>query len=204
MSPYLIGAAGGSGSGKSTLAFGLEKDFPNQVSIFHIDDYFKPEHDVPHVNGIPNWDSPESLYAEKMVADLAKLKLGQSAIINTKSPKLNPDFLVTGKRIPVEFKPKPLIVVEGFLALYFEGIRNLLDKSIYLDAPFSVHTGRRLHGKLHKFPPEYDELILRPMHELYVKPTKLYADLLINVTDMEADKVLKEVIDKLELRERLA
>ena len=194
MNNFVIGIAGGSGSGKSTLAFNLLDTWPDKSLVFHIDDYFKPESDVPKVQGITNWDSPEALYVEKMVHDLGLLKHGQSAVINTKSPRLNPTFLQTGKRIPIEFQPKPLIIVEGFLSLHLEAIRKLLDLKIYLEAPFELHISRRIHGKLHNFPAEYDEVVLKPMHEQFVLPSKRYADEIIEISKLSENEVLKKVI----------
>src|SRR5487761_1558705 len=189
MSNFVLGIAGGSGAGKSTVAFGLVDKWPEDTLIFHLDDYFKPEKDVPKVDGLANWDSPEALYVDKMVQDLALLKSGQPAVINTKSPRLNPDFLKTGKRIPIEFQPKSLIVVEGFLSLHFKALRKLMDLTVYLEAPYELHTSRRVHGKLHNFPPEYDELILRPMHEQYVLPSKQFADQMIEVGKLSKEQV---------------
>lgn len=190
--PFVLGVCGGSGSGKSTLAFGLADTYPDETLVFHVDDYFRPEADVPKLHGMPNWDCPEALYTDKMVNDLRALKQGMPAIINTKSPRLNPGFLKTGKRIPVEFQPRPLIIVEGFMALHLAELRNLFDCSIFLDAPFELHASRRIHGKLHKFPPEYDEFVLRPMHEKYVLPSKKFADVVIQVDQKTAADVLAE------------
>jgi uridine kinase len=195
MTNFVLGIAGGSGAGKSTLAFGLEDKWPKDTLVFHLDDYFKPEDDVPKVRNLTNWDSPEALYSEKMARDLQLLKTGVSAVINTKSPRLNPDFLQTGKRIPVEFKPKPLIVVEGFLSFHFEALRRLMDLSVYLDAPYELHSSRRIHGKLHKFPPEYDEYILRPMHEQYVAPSKQYADVVMDVAVLTKNQALQKMVE---------
>ncbi len=184
MTPYIIGICGGSGSGKSTLSFALEDYSPDKVTIFHVDDYFKPEDEVPLLKGMRNWDDPRAIDSEKMVRDLTSLKSGKTVTINTKSPRLNPGFLKTGKRIPIDFKPKPLIIVEGFLALYFEELRKLFDATIYLEAHFELHTSRRIHGKLHNFPENYNELVLKPMHERYVYPFKKNSDLIINVESL--------------------
>ena len=197
MTPFIIGVAGGSGSGKSTLAFSLQDKFQDNVLIFHIDDYFKPEKEVPTKSGLVNWDDPGALYSQKMAQDLALLKSGKPVTIHTKSPRFNPNFLKTGERIPVEFTPKPLIVVEGFLALHYPEIRTLCDISIYLDAPFELRSKRRVHGKLHNFSAAYDELILQPMHEQYVEPSKQHADIVLDIAELTQNEVLSKVIDML-------
>jgi uridine kinase len=197
MKPFIIGIAGGSGSGKSTLAEGLKAAFPGTVLTFHLDDYFRPADEVPVRAGMKNWDDPRALYYGKMAKDLALLKAGERVVINTKSPDLNPDFLRTGQRIPVEFAPKPLIVVEGFLTLHFPKIRKLLDFSIYLDAPFNVHISRRVHGKLHSFPEDYDRLVLQPMNDRYVSPSRVHADITLNAGSLTQKQVLKKTTDLL-------
>jgi uridine kinase len=193
MQSFVVGIAGGSGTGKSTLAFGLADAYPHKALVFHIDDYFKPEDKVPSLHGMKNWDTPAALYTDKLVHDLSLLKSGKPVVVSTKSPRLNPEFLKTGQRIPVEFNPAPLIIVEGFLVLYIEALRELLDIAIYLDAPYELRTSRRLHGKLHNFPPEYDDLILKTMHEQYVLPSKERADEVIEVAELSPQEVLEHV-----------
>ncbi|HWB38841.1 MAG TPA: hypothetical protein VG604_01215 [Candidatus Saccharimonadales bacterium] len=195
MKSFVVGVAGGSGSGKSTLAFGLCESLPSKVMIFHMDDYFRPADEIPKRAGMPNWDDPRSLYYSKMAKDLADLKAGKSVTINTKSPDLNPDFLRTGQRIPVKFNPQPVIIVEGFLALYYPKIRKLLDLSVYLDAPFQTHVERRIHSSLRlgNFPPDYRRLVLRPMHDRYVAPSKVQADVVVNVAKLNQKQVLDKV-----------
>lgn len=193
MKPFVIGIAGGSGSGKSTLAFGLEDQFPGKVLIFHIDDYFKPKDQVPLTSGVSNFDHPNALYIDKIVSDLKSLINYQPVTIMTKSPRLNPDFLKTKQRIPVEFEPKPVIVVEGFLTLQIKEVRELLDVSIYLDAPFDQHISRRVHGKIHNFPDDYNEKIIKPMHDKYVAPSKKFADTIIDVSKLDQAEVLRQV-----------
>lgn len=194
MKSFVLGLAGGSGVGKSTLAFGLQDEFgEDNVLIFHIDDYFKPKELVPIVDGVSNFDHPDALYVDKIAKDLKMLIAGRPVTIMTKSPRHNPDFLKTKQRIPVEFPSKPLIVVEGFLTLRLKPIRELLDSSIYLDAPFDRHIVRRVHGKIHNFPMDYTEKILRPMHQKYVEPSKQYADEIIDVSELTAEQVLDRV-----------
>lgn len=197
MQSFVLGISGGSGSGKSTLAFGIQDALPAQTLVFHLDDYFKPETEVPQRAGFVNWDDPEALYHQKMTQDLKMLKSGQPATINTKSPRLNPEFLKTGKRIPITFQSKPLIVVEGFLSLHYPDLRELFDTSVYLEAPFELHTARRVHGKLHAFPPEYDELVLQPMHKQFVAPSKQYATEVIDVSEQSAETVLAHLLEVL-------
>jgi uridine kinase len=191
MTPFVLGVAGATGSGKSTLAFGLQDTLPKGVMVFHIDDYFKPKAEVPVYKGMANWDDPKSLHENKMVADLARLKAGESVIINTKSPRHNPDFAKTEQRIPVEFKSQPIIVVEGFLALHFPRLRELYDLSIFLEAPFDLRLSRRSHFMYE----EYKQKVLPPMYAKHVEPSRKFADLVLDVTEMPETEVLAKVSD---------
>lgn len=193
MKAFVLGLSGGSGTGKSTLAFGLADKYPSQVTVFHLDDYFRPKEDVPRLHGFINYDDPKALYSQKIITDLTALVRGKPIIVNTKSPRLNPDFLKTRQRIPVELRGNKLIVVEGFLSLHFIGLRTLFDYSIYLDAPFDVHINRRAGEKINNYPQEYFELVLKPMHEKYVYPYKKYANRIIYIDSNTKEDVLSEV-----------
>jgi uridine kinase len=89
--PFIIGICGG--AGKSTHTYGLTDSYPKKFTVFHLDDYFRPVSKVPKLRGMVNYNVPDALYSDKMIRDLSKLKSGKSTIINTKSPRLNPDFL---------------------------------------------------------------------------------------------------------------
>lgn len=197
MKPYIVGVAGGTGAGKSTLAFGLQDLFTGRVTILHLDDYFKPADQVQEIEGMKVWDHPESLFLNKMIADLKKLRRGESAEVMTKSPRLNPTFYETYKRIPVRHDAADIIVVEGFLVLAIPEIREQLDLKIYLDAPFEVHLSRRVHGKVHNFPPEYDRKILKPMHDRYVVNSKKHADLVLDCQRKSQREVLEAVAEEI-------
>jgi uridine kinase len=80
------------------------------------------------------------------------------------------------------------------LALHYPKIRRLLDLSVFLDAPFYVQSGRRLHDKTPEdFPLGYDKLVLRPMHDRYVSPSKIHASVTLNVANMSQQQVLDKV-----------
>lgn len=190
MKPFILGLAGGSGSGKSTLAFGLQDLLDGKATIVHLDDYFKKEADVPRFANVANWDDPEALRHQQMVADIKDLIKGKAVSIYTKSPRLNPEYAKNEQRIYVEHQPNPLIIVEGFLTLHYPDLRKLINFSIYLKAPFDTHIERRVHGTN----TYYSNNVIKPMHEKYVSPSESYADKVIEVTDNPKEQVLKEVV----------
>src|SRR3989344_24614 len=184
----IIAIAGGTGAGKSTLCIALQDKYP-EIGLVQLDDYFKPAKDIATINGIENWDHPDSLYLDKLASDLQELSKERSVVINTKSERLNPDYRKTKKRIPVRFDPKPIMLVEGFLVLYDERIRSLLTTSIWLDVPHDIRWARRIQFK----DSGYEEKVLKPMQKQYVEPTRQYAAHIIDVSQISKEDVLREV-----------
>ncbi|OGN28163.1 MAG: hypothetical protein A3A33_02300 [Candidatus Yanofskybacteria bacterium RIFCSPLOWO2_01_FULL_49_25] len=193
MNSKLIAIAGGTGAGKSTLCMALQDKYPDQVGLIQLDDYFKPPAEKPKLDGMENSDHPDALYLDKLARDLVDLKEGRSVVVNTKSERSNPNYKETGKRIPITVLPKPIILVEGFLVLWDERIRKLLEFSIYLDVAHDTRWERRVHFKM----PGYEENVLIPMHNQYVEPTKQYANMVIDVSSMQSRNVSSQVEDLL-------
>ena len=198
MNPFLIGIAGGSGCGKSTLAYRLRDKYPNLIEVVHFDDYQKEEIEIPFFKGIRNWDHPDSIAFEQLYSDLIQLKNNKEVQVMTNSSIINPAYEEKG-RIKHILKPKKIIIVEGYMALYDKKIRDLLDFKIFLASPISESMKRRdkiiYDGDNEEL--EYNNKILIPMHTKYVEPTKKMADFSIDVIKNTKDKVYKIVHDKL-------
>lgn len=195
MDHFLIGIAGGSGCGKSTLAYGLKEKYPDLIEVVHFDDYQKEEVDVPFFEGMRNWDHPDAINFEQLHKDLLQLKVGKEVMVMTKSNILNPSYEEKG-RIKHIMKPKRIIIVEGYLALYDEKVRDLFGLKIFLDIPISEGMKRR--NKITYYDEsEYNNKILVPMHAKYVEPTKKIADLSIDVVRNNEDEVFNIVHNKL-------
>lgn len=189
MSTVFIGIAGGSGAGKSTLCTALLDAHPDQIGMVQLDDYFKPAKDVPVYAGRENWDHPDALFLDKLTADLCQLAQGRSAVINTKNERLNPEYAQTEKRKLVEFQPKPIMLVEGYLVLHDKKIREMLSTSIWLEVDHDTRWGRRVHFK----DSEYEEKVIKPMYKEFAEPTKQYSEHIIDVTNLSAADVFKTV-----------
>jgi uridine kinase len=155
----LIAVAGGSGAGKSTLCTKLIDAYPDKIGLVQLDDYFKPAAEVPYIRGYEVWDHPDSLFLNRLASDLEQLKNGNAVMINTKNLRLNPSYAQTEKRIKVLFEPKPIMLVEGYLVLYLKAIRDLLETSIWLEAPHDMRWDRRVHFRNSG----YEKDILMPM-----------------------------------------
>lgn len=191
MNIKFIGISGGTGAGKSTLCTSLQNKYPDRIGLIQLDDYFKPPIEAPKIGDIVNFDHPESLYLDKLINDLIELSKGNSVIVNTKNEKLNPEYKNTNKRIPVEFSPKPIMLVEGFLVLHDEKIREMLTTSIWLEIDHNKRWSRRIEFKNE----EYEKKVLIPMHQEYAEPTKQYAQHIIDVTSLNKEQVLEKIED---------
>ena len=189
MKPIFIGVAGGSGAGKSSLCTALMDKYPDQIGLIQLDDYFKPSGQVPILDGLENWDHPDSLFLDKLAADLGTLGEGNPVTINTKNERLNPYYARTDKRIPVVFVPKPLMLVEGYLALYDKSVRDQFTEAIWLEVDHETRWARRVHFK----DGVYAEKVLKPMHALFVEPTKKFATWMLDVSGLGKDEVLSRV-----------
>lgn len=188
--PRFLCIAGGSGSGKSTLAGTVLGYFGHAASLLALDDYQKPKDDVPRTpSGRPNHDHPDAIDWPRFLADLAALKRGESVTLRRRVKHTTIDAGVRdGEKVVIE--PRPLVIVEGFLALWHPVARAAYAGSIFLEAPPELRVERRRWAK----DPAYVTDVLLPMHEEHVEPTKWHANLLLNVEPLAPDQVFDTVM----------
>jgi uridine kinase len=193
----IIAIAGGTGSGKSTVAYGLLERFPDLIEIVHFDDYQKPEPHVPISHGMRNWDHPDAIDFDRLVHDLTQLQNNKSVTIMTKDRKRNPAYETSGRiRIPRTMHPKKIIILEGYLALWNERVRTLIDYGIFLDMPID-RSLRRRDKVIDHDAGEYTKKLLIPGHRHYVQPTKKFAGFVIDVGKTGKEEMLQLVMHKL-------
>ena len=86
----------------------------------------------------------------------------------------------------IRIEPKPVILVEGILLLADERIRDLLDIKIYVEADADERILRRISRDVEERGRDLNGIIkqylttVKPMHYLYVEPTRSKADIVIN------------------------
>lgn len=181
--PLMIGIAGGSGSGKTYLARKVLAQAGDAAALLSMDQYFRTvdgdrrldPHDI-------NFDHPAHLDLEGMVRDLTALRAGK--------PILAPayDFatqLQTPRAIPIE--PKPVILVEGLFVLA-EPVVGIFDLTVFLEvAPDQRLVGRILRdvkerGSSLEWAIDRYQRFVRPSYQVFVEPTKQYADVVVDFT----------------------
>ena len=182
MTPILIGIAGGTGSGKSTFTNRIKDAFGDEVAVLYHDNYYKAHDDMPfserrHLN----YDHPGAFDTELLIHDLQELKEGRSII--------SPTYDYTNhNRAPetVRVEPKKVILIEGILVLYEKELRDLLDIKVFVDADADERILRRVLRDTKERGRDIENIIeqylttVKPMHYLYVEPTRIYADVVVN------------------------
>ncbi|MBQ7089057.1 MAG: uridine kinase [Clostridia bacterium] len=204
MKPYIIGVAGGSGSGKSTFAQRIKKAFPDQVSLISCDNYYLPHDDLTlEERARLNYDAPFALEFDLMVRHLEALKNGQAV----QCPVY--DFTRhTRSDAITEIEPRPIILIDGILIFHDPALRACMDLKIYVETDADERILRRARRDMRERGRDLDSVIqqylatVKPMHNTYVEPTKVYADIILNGGKNEQAFILvKTQIDQL-LREQ--
>ena len=182
MQPYIIGIAGGSGSGKSTFAQRLKEAFPDQVALISCDNYYLPHDELSlEERAELNYDAPEALEFDLMVRHLEQLRNGEAA----QCPVY--DFTRhTRSDAVTEVLPRPVILIDGILIFHDPALRACMDLKIYVETDADERILRRARRDMRDRGRDLDSVIhqylstVKPMHNTYVEPTKVFADIILN------------------------
>ncbi|WP_029201890.1 uridine kinase [Oribacterium sp. NK2B42] len=182
MSCIMIGIAGGSGSGKSTFTNRIKTEFGDKVTVIYHDNYYKSNDGIPfEIRQKNNYDSPEAFETDLLISHLKSLRRGESV----QCPVYDySQHNRTDKTI--ELKPSRIIIVEGILVLENPELRSLFDIKIYVEADADERIIRRIIRDVKERGRQVEDIstqyltTVKPMHYLYVEPTKAKADIVIN------------------------
>jgi uridine kinase len=169
----VIAIAGGSGAGKSSLAEALAAVLGDSASTLKQDWYLRPSAEF---SALPNVHHPDKVDFSMFVRDLSALRNGESA------------YLGHGASLA----PGPVIIVEGELILHDERVRDLIDRSIFLDAPADLRLVRRLRREAREGGHAAAAVLahyattVRPMHDTYVEPQRTFADRVLDASSQDA------------------
>ena len=197
MKCVIIGIAGGTGSGKSTFTNILRDCFKEDVAVIYHDNYYRRHDDLPFEERKKlNYDHPDSLETDLLLEHLNLLRQG----IPVECPVYDySQHNRSDKTIRIE--PKKVILVEGILLLADSRIRNLLDIKIYVEADADERILRRVVRDVKERGRDIDNIVeqylttVKPMHYMYVEPTRATADLVINsgMNDVAFDVVRSKI-----------
>ena len=202
---YIIGIAGGSGSGKTTFTQKVMNQVNNpKVGLLHQDSYYLPRPPPQlKINDEPNFDHPDAFDWELLRSHLEILKEGKAV----ESPVY--DFKTSRRTTRTQtVGPCNILIVEGIFALSDEAVRSHMDIKFYLHVESDIRFIRRLFRDLKDRARTLEDIIrqyydtVRPMHQLYLEPTRQYADIIVGEETDKAAGLLSATIKQklLELR----
>jgi uridine kinase len=178
--PIVLAIAGCSGSGKTTLAAELATQL--DATIFPLDLYYRDLSQFPlDTRHKRNFDHPDSLESELILQHVRKLANGDSIqrpVYDFKTHSRTDTF--------DEIHPKPVVIVEGILALHYAELLPLYTLSIYVDAPHELCLIRRIardvreRGRTEESVREQFWATAHPMAVEYVLPSAARATLTVN------------------------
>ena len=178
----VIGIAGGTGSGKTTVVRKIIESLPKgEVTVIPQDCYYKDNAHIPLEERLKmNYDEPASIEWTLLCKHLRQLKNGESVEMPTY------DFLTCSRlKETVTLHPRDVVVVEGILVLTDKELRDMLDVKVFVDADADERLIRVIsrdcieRGRTPKMVIDRYQETLKPMHELYIEPSKRYADLIV-------------------------
>ena len=176
-----IGIAGGTGSGKTTITRKLQQLFSDSVSVVYHDNYYRAHDDLTYEERTHlNYDCPDAFETERMVRDLRELRAGRAVECPTY------DYTVHNRAADtITVRPAPVILVEGILILQDRALCDLLDIKIFVDTDADVRILRRILRDVRERGRSLESVVdqylttVKPMHEMYVEPSKRNADIII-------------------------
>lgn len=178
----IIGIAGGTGSGKTTVVRSILDSLPREeVAVIPQDCYYNDNKHIPLEERLKmNYDEPAAIEWTLLCEHLKQLKEGKTIQMPTY------DFITCArldKTVTVE--PREVVVVEGILVLADKPLRDMMDVKVFVDADADERLIRVIHrdcierGRTPQMVIDRYEETLKPMHELYIEPSKRYADLIV-------------------------
>lgn len=178
----VIGIAGGTGSGKTTVVKKIINALPaGEVAVLPQDSYYR---DLSHLpmseRAKTNFDEPASIEWPLLVSHIEALKRGETVEMPVYS-------YLTCTRQPetVTVAPREVVIVEGILVLTDPVLRKMLDVKVFVDAEADERLIRVIErdcverGRTPQMVLDRYRDVLKPMHEMYIEPSKKTADLIV-------------------------
>lgn len=180
----VIGIAGGSGSGKTSVVKKITHFLPKEcVAVLSQDAYYKDNGNLSQEEREQiNFDHPSAIEWPLMIRQIADLKSGKGVEMPTYS-------YVTCSRgkDTITVNPAEILIVEGILIFTNPELCDILDLKVFVDTEADerliriiqrdvVERGRGLDKSIRHY-----STYVKPMHELFIEPTKKQADIIIPV-----------------------
>ena len=178
----IIGIAGGTGSGKTTVVKKIVEALPPHfVAVVPLDSYYNDtSHMTEEQRRAINFDHPDAFDWQLLVKHVELLRNGEAVEQPTYS------YLKCNReKETVHVEPKPVIIIEGIMALLNKRLRDMMDLKIFVDTDSDERLIRNIQrdcverGRTVEMVIDRYHKVLKPMHEQFIEPTKKFADLII-------------------------
>lgn len=180
--PVVIGIAGGSCSGKTSVTRAIYDVFrDHSVVVIEQDFYYKDQSHLTFEERLgTNYDHPLAFDNDLLIEHIKKLLVRQPIekpvydyVQHTRAQKV------------IHVEPVDVIILEGILVLEDADLRDLMDIKLFVDTDSDLRIIRRIMRDIKERGRTTDSVIeqylsaVRPMHNLFIEPTKRYADIII-------------------------
>ncbi|MFJ3386564.1 MULTISPECIES: uridine kinase [unclassified Lysinibacillus] len=180
--PVVIGIAGGSCSGKTSVTRAIYDVFrDHSVVVIEQDFYYKDQSHLTFEERLgTNYDHPLAFDNDLLIEHIKKLLVRQSI----KKPVYDYVQHTRAKEV-IHVEPVDVIILEGILVLEDADLRDLMDIKLFVDTDSDLRIIRRIMRDIKERGRTTDSVIdqylsaVRPMHNLFIEPTKRYADIII-------------------------
>ena len=197
----IIGIYGGTGSGKTTIVNMIASYFSsNDIEIISQDSYYKDNSDISYEERCKlNFDHPDAIDFDLLHKHLKNLKKGEKV----EQPIY--DFKIHNRlKKTIKIKPKKILILEGILIMCHAEIRSIFDLKIFISANSKTRMERRIKRDIAERGRSRDEVLkryietLKPMHEKFIEPTKIYANYIIE-NQFNNKLNIDELLEKMKL-----
>ena len=180
--PVVIGIAGGSCSGKTSVTHAIYDVFrEHSVVVIEQDYYYKDQSHLTFEERLEtNYDHPLAFDNDLLIEHINTLL--------ERKPIAKPvyDYVQhTRAKEVIHVEPVDVIILEGILVLEDARLRELMDIKLFVDTDSDLRIIRRIMRDIKERGRTMDSVIeqylaaVRPMHNLFIEPTKRYADIII-------------------------
>lgn len=178
----IIGIAGGSGSGKTTVVRKIVNALPKEsVAVISQDSYYYDNGHLSQEEKLKiNFDHPNSIEWSLLIDHIHQLQQGKSVEMPIYS------YVTCARAKETQtVKPKQVIIVEGILILTHPELRKLMDVKLFVSTDSDERLMRIIRRDIQERGRNYDDALthyatfVKPMHQQFIEPTKLFADVII-------------------------
>lgn len=178
----IIGIAGGSGSGKTTVVKKIIGLLPkNSVTVIPQDAYYRDNGNLSADERAKiNFDHPSSIEFALLNKHIDQLRANESIEMPIYS------YLTCSRaKETVKVAAHEVVIIEGILVLTNKRLREKMDIKVFVDAEPDDRLMRVIRRDMEERGRAYNKTLehytkwVKPMHQLFIEPTKRFADIIV-------------------------